>query len=154
MLTFHVNTNGFNALRNEIDRVFADTFGGPLFAGVRGGASPSAFSSVDEYPPLNMFANDESLVVEAELPGLTMNDVEVLVADDELTLKGRFGARQEGVTYHRSERGHGSFSRTVRLPFAVNADKVAAALRDGILTVTLPKAESAKPRKIEVRAAG
>ena len=75
--------------------------------------------------------------------------------ENELTLKfTRPAVEKEGVTYHRRERPAGSFIRVLRLPVPVDAGRVAAEMRDGVLTVTLPKAASAKPRKIEVLSAG
>ena len=81
-----------------------------------------------------------------------MEDVEVNVVGDELSVKGqRKPAKGENLTYHRQERETGEFSRFLTLPTAVNAEKVEAVLRDGVLTITLPKAEGAKPKRIEVK---
>jgi HSP20 family protein len=81
-----------------------------------------------------------------------MEDLEVLVTGDELTLKGeRREVKLEGASYHRHERGVGTFSRTVRLPIAIDSNKVQARLQEGVLTVTLPKSEASRPRKIEVK---
>jgi len=84
-----------------------------------------------------------------------MEDLEVLVTGDELTIKGqRHEAQQEGASYHRRERGVGSFNRSVRLPVGIDASKVQARLQDGILTITLPKAEGSRPRKVEIKSLG
>jgi len=81
-----------------------------------------------------------------------MEDVEVLVNGDELTIKGqRKAAEAKEQSFHRQERVIGNFSRTVTLPFDVDAEKVQATLKDGVLRITLPKAASARPRKIEVK---
>lgn len=141
MLTFHMNTDALNSLRNEFDRIFDGVF------------EPFVFRGESSYPALNAWEDGDNLFVEAELPGLTMNDVEVLVAGDELTIKGRHPERNREHAYHRAERPSGEFSRSFRLPLPVNADGVQAALRDGVLTITLPKAESVKPRRITVKAA-
>jgi len=104
------------------------------------------------FPLLNVWEEERSLVVEAEIPGLKLEDIEVLVSGDELTISGeRKAETAEGTTVHRRERGVGRFSRVVRLPVEVNADAVEATLREGVLTVRLPKAESVLPRRIAVK---
>jgi HSP20 family protein len=92
------------------------------------------------------------LHAEAELPGVSMEDIEVMVVGNELTIRGQRRPRPaDNVNFHRRERGTGEFSRTVTLPFDIDQNKVEAILKNGILTVVLPKAETAKPRKIKVR---
>ena len=105
------------------------------------------------FPAVNAWEDADNVYVEAELPGLKLDDIELFVVGDELTVKGeRRHVDEEDVSYHRKERGTGCFSRVFRLPVGVDADKVEAALRDGVLTVTMPKAAEAKPRKVEVKA--
>lgn len=104
------------------------------------------------FPPVNVREDRDQLYVEAELPGLNQDDLEVLVEGDQLTLRGeRKPAADEG-RWHRQERGFGRFQRTFTLPVAVDADKVEARLEHGVLFLTLPKSEAAKPRKIAVKA--
>ncbi len=104
------------------------------------------------FPAVNVWEDGDNLYAEAEVPGMSMNDLEILVVGDELTIKGRRNApAEEKVAYHRQERGCGEFARVLTLPVPVNADRVEATLKDGVLTVTLPKAEEAKPRKINIR---
>jgi HSP20 family protein len=104
------------------------------------------------FPAINVWDEGENLVAEAELPGLAEDALEISVIGSELTIKGeRKPVAEEGASYHRRERGTGSFTRVLRLPVEVNADRVTATLRDGVLNIQLPKAESAKPRKIEVQ---
>jgi HSP20 family protein len=145
---FGRRTNGQDpvaALRGEVERLFND-FAEELpldrfFGGSRG------------FPALNVWEDSESLRLEAELPGLKMNDLEIFVVGNELTIKGaRRDEPRADVAYHRRERGTGAFTRVVRLPAAIEADAVSAALRDGVLSITLPKAREARPRKIEVKA--
>jgi HSP20 family protein len=131
----------FGDLRREVDRLF-DDFSGPL-AGGRGRS----------FPAMNVWENEENLHVEAELPGLTMDDIEVTVVGDELSIKGERKPAIEQGTFHRRERGVGEFTRFVTLPMDVDAEKVEAVLRDGVLTITLPKAAAAKPRRIQVKGA-
>ncbi|MCK6485241.1 MAG: Hsp20/alpha crystallin family protein [Phycisphaerae bacterium] len=135
-------------LRNEMDRLFQDAFDGTLRLdpfGMGGGAA---------FPAMNVWEDGDALFVEAEMPGLKMDDIEVVVTGDELTLKGeRRETQNANVTYHRRERGVGAFSRVLRLPYAVDVDKVEANLRDGVLTIRVPKSEQARARKIVVKGA-
>ncbi len=103
------------------------------------------------YPALNTWEDGDSAYVEAELPGLGMDDLEVLVSGNEVTINGqrKIDAAQ-GATWHRQERSQGRFSRTLSLPWEIDADKVEAKLQDGVLTVRLPKCESCKPKKVKV----
>jgi len=106
-----------------------------------------------EYPALNLWRSDEDMVLTAEIPGVEADDLDISVHDNTLTLRGSRPADtlQEGETYHRQERGSGSFVRSVQLPFEVDANKVEARLEKGTLRLTLPRAEADKPKKIEVK---
>ena len=107
------------------------------------------------FPAVNVWSNDDAAFVEAELPGLPLDAIELTVTGDELVLAGhREELLEPGTTQHRRERGTGRFSRAVRLPFEIEADKVEARLVDGVLTVTLPKAATIRPRRIEVKTVG
>lgn len=105
------------------------------------------------FPAVNMWEDADAIFVEAELPGLDSKDLEIHVAGgNQLTIKGeRKQAVPEGGIRHRHERGAGSFSRVVMLPFAVDQDKVDARFENGVLSIKLPKHEAAKPRKINVK---
>ena len=108
--------------------------------------------SAGVFPALNIWEDEHAFHVEAEVPGMKLEDVEVTLFEGELSIRGeRKNLPVEGAAYHRRERGAGSFGRTVRLPVALDAEKVQASMQDGILTITLPKAEAAKPRKISVQ---
>jgi HSP20 family protein len=110
--------------------------------------------TADRWPALNAWEADEELVVEAELPGFRMQDIEVLAGDGTLTVKGRREqAMPEGATALRLERAPISFERTIGLPFEIDAAGTAATLRDGVLRITMPKAPSARIRRIEVKSA-
>jgi len=105
------------------------------------------------YPAVNVWEDDENVYAEAELPGMELNDLEIYVTGgNQLTIKGerKQPASDKGV-WHRQERGFGSFTRTISLPLDVDADKVEARLCNGVLTITMPKSEAAKPRKIAVK---
>ena len=106
------------------------------------------------YPPVNVWASPDGLVVDAEMPGVEPNDVEVSVMGDELTLRGKVNAQAaaEGEIVLRRERPAGEFARTLRLPFRADAGAVKAASKNGILRITVPRSEEEKPRKIAVEA--
>lgn len=131
-----------NRLGQEMDSLLSSFFDGGSFSPLR----------TRSFPAINVWEDAESLHAEAEVPGLTMNDLEIFVVGDELTIKGRRGAEKtEQVSYHRQERGVGEFARVLTLPYPVNAEKVEATLKDGVLMIVLPKAEEAKPRKIQIK---
>jgi len=104
-------------------------------------------------PPLDVSEDENQIVVELELAGMNKEDFDLSLDNDALTISGerkQSGEKQEGESF-RSERFFGQFRRTITLPAPVKADAVSASYQDGILRVTLPKAEEAKPRKIEVK---
>ncbi len=102
---------------------------------------------------LDVAEKDDAYVVKASLPGVNPEDVDITLADNVLTIRGETKADNEikEEHYHLRERRFGSFTRSVALPNAVDADKIEAVNENGVLTLTLPKAESVKPRKIEVK---
>jgi HSP20 family protein len=103
------------------------------------------------YPPLEMVDTGESVTITAEVPGVNKEEVELIVLGDTLTIAGEKKLpAAEGVTYVRHERPHGKFRRLINLPYSVAQDKIKASYREGILTITLPKAEEAKPRQISL----
>ncbi len=103
------------------------------------------------FPGVNLWEEGDKAFVEAELPGLTMNDIEVLVTGNEVTINGeRKTSEQPQASWHRRERTAGRFSRTLTLPWEIDADKVQAKLQDGVLSLTLPKCEACKPKKVKV----
>jgi len=103
-------------------------------------------------PPVDIYETSDSIVLEAELPGLTKDNIVVEVKDSTLTLKGdkKFEREVKEENYHRVERSYGGFQRAFTLPSTVQQDKVKAKFRDGILEITIPKAEEAKPKQIKV----
>lgn len=105
------------------------------------------------FPALNVWEDGDNLVAEAEVPGLKLEDIELLALGNELKIKGRRPeVREPNVAVHRMERSAGEFARTITLPVEIDSNKVEATLRDGILTIMLPKAEPSKVRKIPVKA--
>jgi HSP20 family protein len=107
------------------------------------------------YPSMNIWSNEDSAMITTELPDINLDDVDISVVGDTLTLSGRRMPEElpEGARYHRQERGYGKFARSIKLPYTVDGDKVEATYNRGVLSITLPRAESDKPRKIQVRSA-
>lgn len=107
-----------------------------------------------EFPPLNVWANEENAMITAEIPGVDPNDLDISVVGDTLTLSGSRSPEngEDGHTYHRRERWQGNFSRTLQLPFRIDAEQVDAAFSNGVLQVTLPRAEEDKPHRISISA--
>lgn len=105
------------------------------------------------YPAVNVWTNSEAAAVTAELPGYDPKDVQLSIVGDTLTIKGsrREPEFKQGDHFHRQERVHGDFERSLRLPFAINNDKVEAKFYNGILQIMLPRAEEDKPKKIEIK---
>lgn len=134
--------NQLHQFQDEMNRLFDRWGNGNSFAG------PARF------PALNVWEEGEEVYVEAELPGLSMKDVEIYVSGgNQLTLKGeRKPCAPEKGVWHRQERNFGAFTRSLTLPFPVDADKVEARLENGVLRIQLTKHESARPRKIPVKA--
>lgn len=129
-------------LRREMDRLFTGFRGfRPLRVGV--------------FPLLNVSEDKDNLYVRAELPGINPNDIEISVEGDTLTLRGERKSAEvgENVSYHRREREFGRFRRSLTLPTRINADKVEAVFKNGILQITLPKAEEVRPKQITVKTA-
>jgi len=92
----------------------------------------------------------QAYILTAELPGVTREQVRIDIRDGKLTLQGRRDARVSCEQYHQVERGHGEFCRSVLLPLAVDTSAIAAEMRDGVLTITVPKAPDAGARRVEV----
>ncbi len=132
----------FDRMRREFDT---------LFQGL--GGSSVARPGATVFPPLNVSEDEHHIYVRAEVPGLKPEDLELSVEGDTLTIKGerRTTPGVEKLSYHRREIESGRFSRALTLPTRVKAEKITAVAVNGILTITLPKAEEVKPRRIEVK---
>ncbi len=129
-------------LRREMNRVLADWPAQPGWA------------SAPSYPAMNVWMDEDHAVVTAELPGIKHDSIDISVEEDTLTLRGD---RQpdnvdEGVVLHRRERRYGPFVRTFRLPFRVDAEHVEATFARGVLSISLPRADADKPKKIAIKA--
>lgn len=127
-------------MQHEVNRVF-DRWGHHPFG-------------IGEFPPLNLSEENDTLFLEAELPGLELTDLEIFVTNrNQLTLRGerKAPAVEKGVA-HRQERGFGKFERSLTLPYAVNEEAVEAQFENGVLRIRMPKHETAKARKIAIKA--
>jgi HSP20 family protein len=128
-------------LQERMSRLFDPTAARPF--GVEHGTST--------FPPLDIRADAENVYVTAELPGVALEALDLSITGDALSIKGERKAPEVAdEKFHRRERSFGHFARLVSLPDPVDADKIRATLKDGILRVTLPKSEAAKPRQIKI----
>jgi HSP20 family protein len=136
----------FGELQREMNRVFDAVFGKQFGAAGR-------LRAGYVYPPMNVWETDDAYTVACEVPGLEMEDLEVYVTGDQLTVSGRRQETvpEEGVTLHRHERDTGRFSRGITLPGPVDGAKTEATLTDGVLVVRVPKSEEAKPKRVAVQ---
>lgn len=128
--------------RDFFDRFFADF------------ALPSiAFEDTEWMPAFDMSETDKELIVKGEVPGMDKKDINITVSDGMLTIRGekKHEKKEENEHYHRVERRYGAFSRTIRLPHEVEADKVDATYKEGVLSIRLPKSEAVEPKKIEIK---
>lgn len=109
--------------------------------------------AMEVFPAVNVWSDTAQTVVKAEVPGVDPKDLDISVQGDLLTLRGeRSPADPKGAVCHRQERSVGRFQRTLRLPYEIDAKQVTARTDQGILTVTLPRAESSKPKRIAIQA--
>lgn len=133
-----------SGLHNEVERVFRDVLGG-----ANAPATAGAFA-----PALDVEETGDEFTLVVELPGVSPEDVDITLEENVLTISGErtFYDEKTEDTFRRVERAYGRFHRAVRLPDRVAGDQVEASYRDGLLTITVPKAEESKPRRIEVRA--
>ena len=132
-----------STLRDEIDRLFE----APLAEFARGAQLLSGWS-----PAWDVFEDKDNVIVKVELPGMKKDEIEVSLHDGTLTISGERKSQSDGngESATRTERFTGKFRRSITLPTRVDANKVNATYKDGILTITLPKAEEAKPKQIQV----
>jgi len=130
-------------LRDELDTLFELPFWSNF------GRQTQLFSGWT--PVLDLYQNNDNLIAVVELPGMRKEDIEISLHDGMLTIGGeRKSETREGDKAERTERYIGKFRRSITLPTRVDANKVRATYKDGILTITLPKAEEAKPKQIQV----
>jgi len=136
------------SLREAMDRLFAESVVRP------GSRILSPFGAGDL--ALDMYETDNEVVVTASLPGVKPEDVDVTITGDTLCIRGevKSEAKVEKTSYLRQERRFGAFSRTIALPIPIQSDKAEAKFKDGVLTLSIPKAGEAKPKSIKVKTEG
>ena len=133
--------------RRRMDRLFQDFDAGRWAQGDRTGFVTQA------WPRTNLYDSGKEVVLVAEVPGMGQKDIQIQLTQDVLTLSGeRKTEAPEGYSVHRKERGQVQFSRSFTLPCRVDVEKATAAVRNGLLTITLAKAAEAQPRQITVKA--
>jgi HSP20 family protein len=134
----------FAQLQDRINRVFTETYGGN---------DEGLMTSGTWVPPVDIYQNgDHEVVLKAELPDMTREDIDITVDNGTLTIRGekKLSNEVKEEQFHRVERRYGSFARSFSLPPTVDSTKVAAEYKNGVLTVRLPLREEAKPRQIKV----
>ncbi len=126
-------------MQSQVDRLF--------------GARRPIARAATPFPPVNLWAGTDSVAVTAELPGITVDDVDISVQEDVLTIKGerKSPAEDQGVEWHRHERTDGQFQRVIQLPFRVDPDQVQARFTNGVLEIDLKRPEEDKPRRIQIQ---
>lgn len=138
-----------SGLQDRMNRLFDDVWG-------RGRRGEEEYISGGWVPPVDVRETKDSLEITAELPGIDPKDVEVAVEGGVLTLRGTrsFEKAAEGETYHRVERAYGAFERAFTLPGNVDAERIQATYRHGVLYLSVPKREEAKPKAISIKVEG
>ncbi len=133
-------------LRNEMDRLWDDYFGS--------GRRALRPMEEDWMPAVDVSETGDKITIKAEVPGMEAKDIEINMVGDTLTIKGekKLEREEKEENYHTVERSYGSFTRAMKLPATVDADKVEASYKNGVLTVVMPKKEEVKPKAIEIKA--
>lgn len=129
-------------LRNALDRMFDDSFFAPF----------KREELVDWGLPLDVIEQTDNFLVKASVPGINAEDLEITLENDVLSIKGetKSEVEQNNDRYHLRERRVGRFGRTISFPVRVNGDAITAEYKEGVLTLTVPKAEEVKPRRINI----
>jgi HSP20 family protein len=132
------------SLQDEMNQMFDEFFGRPMMT--------PEWTDKAWNPSVDVSETKDKVVITADMPGMTKDDVKITIQDHTLTLEGekRREKDEKDKNYHRVERSYGFFHRSFTLPAAVKADKIKAIYKDGVLSVTLPKVEEAKPKEIPV----
>lgn len=133
------------SIQERMNRLFDQTLG-------RTRAEEEGIAASAWAPSVDIYETPDRVVMKAELPGLTREDVEINVRDNTLSLRGerKFEKDVREENYLRIERAYGSFQRSFTLPATIQQDKIKAVFKDGVLEVTLPKAEEARPKQIKI----
>jgi HSP20 family protein len=134
----------FISIQDRMNRMFEQTLSRSR---AEDGAATSTWT-----PPVDIYETPDTIVIKAELPGVSREDIEIQIDDNTLTLKGerRFSKDVQEESYLRIERTYGSFHRCFTLPATIQQEKIRAVCRDGVLELALPKAEGSKPKRIAI----
>ena len=128
-------------LQSEVNRLFDDFFGKRPFP-----------PKVGVFPPINVSEDHDTIYATAELPGVQAKEIDITIEEESLLIKGqRKIVSDDGSSFHRREREGGAFNRKISLPTRIVPEKVTATTKDGILKITMPKAEEVKPRKVDIK---
>jgi HSP20 family protein len=146
---FNIPTWGFRRPSDEIERLRRQM--NELYGALSGDAIPMPSAGV--FPLTNVTEDSNNYYIRAELPGMKSDELNIQVTSDGISISGerKIPEEENGVRYHRREREAGKFSRSINLPGDVDVNGVEAGLENGILTITVPKAEVSKPRQIKVK---
>jgi len=138
------------SLRDEVDSLFNLAFGRLTGANGENGSESQLLEGL--FPAVDVYEDKDNLLVKAELPGLKKEDIEISLHEGFLTLSGerKQEEKHQDAYVYRSERKMGRFHRTISLPCSVQSDRITATYNEGVLAVTLPKAEEAKPKQIQI----
>jgi HSP20 family protein len=139
-------TNELSSMQQEMNRLFDEFFG----------ERHAELAEGSWMPAVDMSETESELVVRAELPGMTHENIELSLQENVLTLKGEKKHEQtrDNENFHRVERSYGSFTRSFTLPCDINQDAIKANFKDGVLVITLTKSEAARPKKIDIATEG
>ncbi|MCI0477326.1 MAG: Hsp20/alpha crystallin family protein [Anaerolineales bacterium] len=132
------------SLREAMDRLFEDSFVRP---------SRAAHESTGAYLPLDIYTTKDAVVIRASVPGIKPDEVEITIEGNTITLRGEIKPSQEEGTFLLQEQRYGPFARSIELALPVQADKAEAKFENGVLALTIPKAEEIKPKIIKVKSA-
>jgi HSP20 family protein len=141
---FYPTPGSVHGLRRDLNRLFDE------WTGAFDALSPFRTRA---FPAVNVWEDADRVYAEAEVPGLKLEDIDLHVIGSELSIKGKYERTEESgdARYHRQERWAGTFTRAITLPTDIDASKVEATLKDGVLRIVMPKAEVARARKIKVK---
>lgn len=144
MTRFAAPSQDFKSLQSQLNRLFE-----PFAA--RYTAADEDLVGGNWAPPVDVAETQEKILVRAEVPGMKQEDIQIEFENGLLTLRGeRKLEKTEGMTWHRVERTYGNFSRSFTLPRTIDAEKISASYRDGVLEIEVPKREEAKPKQIRI----
>lgn len=137
---------GLESLQRDVNRMFDDFFRGDI-------RTDDPFFGRDWAPAVDVLENTDAYVLKAELPGLNKDDVKITLENNVLTIRGekKNDAEKKEGNFHRIERSYGMFERSFTIPGSIKSNDIDAQYKDGVLTLTMPKAEEAKPKMIDVK---